>query len=135
MAFRSSCASLTRHSTGPAPQRCFFAWQWRRRQRDGGRPQPLDCGVFLHRGEFRKSSELAWNKSKVRIQDMDHHARFIADLSKRFVVDDEVGCRVNYGFTSKHRFAIFMKIPELNFENIPVIVPTDANVVISSREE
>ena len=81
----------------------------------------LDCGVFLDRGEFRKSGELAWNKSNVRIQEMDHHARFIADLWKRFVVDEEVDCRVNYGFTSKRRFGISMKIQELNYENIPVI--------------
>ena len=81
----------------------------------------LDCGVFLDRGEFRKSGEMAWNKSNIRIQEMDHHARFIADLWKRFVVDEEVDCRVNYGFTSKRRFGISMKIQELNYENIPVI--------------
>ena len=81
----------------------------------------LDCGVFLERTEFRKSGELAWNKSNVRIQEMDHHARFIADLWKRFVVDEEVDCRVNYGFTSKRKFGISMKIQELNYENIPVI--------------
>ncbi|CAE7371257.1 unnamed protein product, partial [Symbiodinium necroappetens] len=81
----------------------------------------LDCGVFLDRSEFRKSGELAWNKSNVRIQEMDHHARFIADLWKRFVVDEEIDCRVNYGFTSKRKFGVSMKIQELNYENIPVI--------------
>ena len=59
----------------------------------------LDCGVFLDRQEFRKSAEFAWNKANVRIQEMDQHARFIADLWKRFIVDEEIDCRVNYGFT------------------------------------
>ena len=81
----------------------------------------LDCGVFLDRQEFRKSAEFAWNKANVRIQEMDQHARFISDLWKRFVVDEEVDCRVNYGFTSKRRFGSSMKVQELNYENIPII--------------
>ncbi|CAL1142580.1 unnamed protein product [Cladocopium goreaui] len=81
----------------------------------------LDCGVFLDRQEFRKSAEFAWNKANVRIQEMDQHARFVADLWKRFIVDEEIDCRVNYGFTSKRRFGSSMKVQELNFENIPTI--------------
>lgn len=81
----------------------------------------LDCGVFLDRQEFRKSAEFAWNKANVRVQEMDQHARFIADLWKRFVVDEEIDCRVNYGFTSKRRFGTSMKVQELNYENVPVI--------------
>eukprot|EP00435_Cladocopium_sp_Y103_P075914 s462_g69.t1 len=81
----------------------------------------LDCGVFLDRQEVRKSSEFAWNKANVRIQEMDQHARFIADLWKRFIVDEEIDCRVNHGFTSKRRFGSAMKIQELNHENIPII--------------
>ena len=81
----------------------------------------LDWGDFLDRQEFRKSAEFAWNKANVRIQEMDQHARFIADLWKCFVVDEEVDCRVNYGFTTKRRFGSSMKIQEMNYENIPVI--------------
>ena len=81
----------------------------------------LDCGVFLDRQEFRKSAEFAWNKANVGIQEMDQNACFISDLWKRFVVDEEVDCRVNYGFTSKRRFGSSMKIQELNYESIPVI--------------
>ena len=47
--------------------------------------------------------------------------RFIADLWKRFVVDEEIDCQVKYGFTSKRRFGSSMKIQELNYENIPVM--------------
>ena len=88
-----------------------------------GDPQSaaLDCGVFLDRQEFRKSAEFAWNKANVRVQEMDQHARFISDLWKRFLVDEEVDCRVNYGFTSKRKFGSSMKVQELNYENIPVI--------------
>ena len=46
---------------------------------------------------------------------------FFADLWKCFVVDEEVDCRVNYGFTTKRRFGSSMKIQEMNYENIPVI--------------
>ena len=81
----------------------------------------LDCGVFLDRQEFPKSSEFAWNKANARIQEMDQHARFIADLWKRFIVDEEIDCRVNYGFTSTRRFGSSMKIQELNYENISII--------------
>lgn len=52
---------------------------------------------------------------------MDHHCRFIADLWKRFVADEEIDCRVNYGFTSKRKFGDSLKVHELNYENIPVI--------------
>ena len=81
----------------------------------------LDCGVFLDRMEFRKSAELAWNKACIRIQEMDRSDHFVADIWKRFVVDEEIDCRVNYGFTSKRRFGSALKVQELNFENIPVI--------------
>ena len=81
----------------------------------------MECGVFLDRQELCKSAEFAWNKANVRIQEMDQHARFVADLWKRFVVDEEIDCRVNYGFTSKRKFGSSMKVQELNYENIPVI--------------
>ena len=110
----------------------------------------LDCGVFLDRAEFRKSAEFAWNKAplgkhinlylvllycveartsssvfdilrNVHIQEMDCHGRFVADLWKRFVADEEIDCRVNYGFTAKRRFGNSLKVQELNYENIPVI--------------
>ena len=81
----------------------------------------LDCGVFMERAEFRKSAELAWNKANVRIQEMDQSGRFLADIWKRFVVDEEIDCRVNYGFTTKRRFGNSMKVQELNYENIPII--------------
>ena len=81
----------------------------------------LDCGVFLERQEFRKSAELAWNKANIRIQEMSQHGHFISDLWKRFVVNEEIDCRVNYGFTAKRRFGTSMQVQELNFENIPII--------------
>ena len=81
----------------------------------------LDCGVFLERQEFRKSLELAWNKANIRIQEMSQHGHFISDLWKRFAVNEEIDCRVNYGFTSKSRFGTSMQVQELNFENIPII--------------
>ncbi|CAE8688578.1 unnamed protein product, partial [Polarella glacialis] len=81
----------------------------------------LDCACFIDRMEFRKSGEFAWNMCTVRIQEMDHHGRFVSDVWKRFVVDEEIACRVNFGFTSKRRFGSSMKVQELNYENIPVI--------------
>ncbi|CAE7791620.1 unnamed protein product [Symbiodinium sp. CCMP2592] len=81
----------------------------------------LDCGVFLDRMEFRKSAELAWNKSNIRIQEMDTKVRFLSDIWKRFIVDEEIDCRVNYGFTTKRRFGTSLKIQEVNYENVPVI--------------
>ena len=81
----------------------------------------FDCGCFQQRDEFKKSGGLAWNKSIVRIQEMDANARFLSDLWKRFVVDEEIFCRVNYGFTEKLKFGESMKDQELNYENIPVI--------------
>ena len=81
----------------------------------------LDCGVFLERQEFRKSAELAWNKANIRIQEMSQRGHFISDLLKRFVVNEEIDCRVNYGFTSKRCFGTSMQVQELNFENIPII--------------
>ena len=81
----------------------------------------LDCGVFLDRMEFRKSAELAWNKANIRVQEMDKEGRFIADLWKRFVVDEEIDCRINYGFTSKRKIGRSMQAQELNYENIPII--------------
>ncbi len=48
-------------------------------------------------------------------QEMDHHDRFLGDLWKRFVVDEEIECHVNYGFTSsRRRFGESMKVQELN---------------------
>ena len=81
----------------------------------------LDCGVFLERMEFRKSAELAWNKANIRVQEMESRGHFVADVWKRFVVDEEIDCRVNYGFTSKRCFGAALKVQELNLENIPVI--------------
>ena len=85
----------------------------------------LDCGVFLDPQEFRKSGEFACGKCNVRIQGMDSHGRFIADIWKRFVVDKEIDCRVNYGFTygftSKRKFGDSMQVQELNYENVPVM--------------
>ena len=40
-------------------------------------------------------------------------------------MDEEIDCRVNFGFTSKRRFGSAMKIQELNFENIPIIEESD----------
>ena len=80
------------------------------------------------RQEFRKSAGFAWNKANVRIQDMDQNARFISDLWKRFLVDEEEDCRVNHGVNSKRRFGSSMKIHELNYENIPVIEDGRASV-------
>ena len=48
----------------------------------------LDCEVFLDRSGLRKSAELSWNKANVRMQEMDEKSRFIADLWKRYVVDE-----------------------------------------------
>ncbi|CAE6915818.1 unnamed protein product [Symbiodinium sp. CCMP2592] len=81
----------------------------------------LDCGVFLDRSEFRKSAGLSWNKANIRIQEMDEKSRFIADIWKRFVVNEELDLRVNYGFTVKRTFGASMKVQELNYENIPTI--------------
>ena len=81
----------------------------------------LDCGVFLDRAEFRKSARFAWNMATVRIQEMDQKGHFHADIWKRFVVGEDIDCRVNYGFTSKRRFGESMKIQELNYDHIPVI--------------
>ena len=79
------------------------------------------CAVFLDRMEFRKSAELAWNKANICIQEMGRGGHFVADVWKRFVVDEEIDCRVNYGCTSKQRFGSALKVQELNLENIPVI--------------
>ena len=81
----------------------------------------LDCGVFLDRSEFRKSAELAWNMDNVRIQEMDQKSTFHADIWKRFVVDEDIDCRVNYGFTAKRKFGESLKVQELNYDNIPTI--------------
>ena len=78
----------------------------------------LNCGVFLDRMEFRKLAELASNKANIRIQEMEKHGHFVADVWKRFLVD----CCVNYGFTSKRCFGSVLKVQELNFENIPVVL-------------
>ncbi|CAE8711070.1 unnamed protein product, partial [Polarella glacialis] len=68
-----------------------------------------------------KSSAFAWNMCTVRIQEMDHHGCFVSDVWERFVVDEEIDCRVNYGFTSKRRLGSYMKVQELNYENIPIV--------------
>ena len=44
----------------------------------------LACGVFTDRMEFRKSGECAWNRALVRIQDMNHHDKFVGDIWKTF---------------------------------------------------
>ena len=69
----------------------------------------------------QKSAELAWNKANIRVQEMESRGHFVADVWKWFVVDEEIDCRVNYGFTSKRCFGAALKVQELNFENIPVI--------------
>lgn len=81
----------------------------------------LDCGCFTDRGEFRKSGEFAWNRPDVQVQEMDHAIRFIGDVWKRFVVDEEIDCRVNYGFTVKRKVGDSMKVQELSCENVPVV--------------
>ncbi|CAE7447303.1 unnamed protein product, partial [Symbiodinium sp. CCMP2456] len=91
----------------------------------------LDCGVFLDRAEFRKSAELAWNRANVRIQEIDHNGRFVADIWKRFVVDEDIDCRVNYGFTAKRRFGECMKIQELNYDNIPIIEEDELTTLLA----
>ena len=89
----------------------------------------LDCGVFLDPQEFRKSGEFACRKCNVRIQGMDSHGRFIADIWKRFVVDKEIDCRVNYGFTSKRKFGDSMKVQELNvMEEVREIISKRASI-------
>ena len=52
---------------------------------------------------------------------MDQNGKFLADLWKRFIVDEELDCHVNCSFTSKRRFGSSMKIQGLNYENIPVV--------------
>ena len=43
----------------------------------------------------------------------------IADQdSKRFVVDEDIDCRVNYVFVSKRRFGSSLNIQELNFVSV-----------------
>lgn len=81
----------------------------------------LDCGVFLDRTEFRKSAGCAWNCANVRLNEIDCNTKFLSDIWKRFVVDEEIDVRVNYGFTVKRKFGRSMKVQDLNYENIPVI--------------
>ena len=64
------------------------------------------CSVFLDRSELLKRA---------------CQMRFISDVWKRFVGDEEIDCSVNYGFTSNRCFGEAMKIQELNYENVPVI--------------
>jgi hypothetical protein len=52
----------------------------------------LDCSCFTDRNEFRKSAELAWGRTVVRVQEMNQHCRFQADIWKRFVVNEETDC-------------------------------------------
>ncbi|CAK0861635.1 unnamed protein product, partial [Prorocentrum cordatum] len=84
----------------------------------------LDCGVFYDRSEWRKSGGAAWNKSIVRIQECDANARMVSDIWKRFIVAEELSCRVNYGFTVQRTFGECKKDQELNYENIPVLEKT-----------
>ena len=60
----------------------------------------------------------AWNKANIRIQEMERGGHFVADVWKRFVVDEKIDCCVKYGFTSKRRFGTALKVQEL--ENITV---------------
>ncbi|CAK0883060.1 unnamed protein product [Prorocentrum cordatum] len=50
----------------------------------------LDCGAFQDRNEWRK--------------ECDGGASFLGDIWKRFVVDEALACRVNYGFNSSRKF-------------------------------
>ena len=59
--------------------------------------------------------------SAVRIQECDGGAAFLGDIWKRFVVDEALTCRVNYGFNSSRKFGESKKDLELNWENIPTI--------------
>ena len=85
---------------------------WRRGLLGDVASATLDCGVFLDRVEFRISAELAWSKANIRIQEMESRGRFVADVWKRFIVDEEIDCGVNFGFTSKRRFGTAMKVQE-----------------------
>ncbi|CAK0904007.1 unnamed protein product [Prorocentrum cordatum] len=81
----------------------------------------MDCSCLLERSEFKKSGGLAWNQSIVRIQEIDGAARFLSDIWKRFIVDEEIDCGENFGFTETLKFGESMKDQKLNFENIHVI--------------
>ena len=48
----------------------------------------------------------------------------ISDIWKRFIVGEELSCRVNYGFTVQRTFGECKKDQELNYENIPVLEET-----------
>ncbi|CAE7897821.1 unnamed protein product, partial [Symbiodinium sp. KB8] len=50
--------------------------------------------------------------------EMERGGHFVADVWKRFVVDEKIDCCVKYGFTSKRRFGTALKVQEL--ENITV---------------
>ena len=83
----------------------------------------LEANAFVEQGEFRKSGHCAWKKKVVRIQELPVGAkrRFKTDIWKRFIVGEEIDCRVNFGFTAKRTFGESMKVQECNYENIPVI--------------
>ena len=81
----------------------------------------LDCEVFQERGEFRKSAGDAWNKSTIRVQEVDRRACFLGDLFKRWVVGEEIDLRVNFGFTVKRSFDEARKVIEVNYQNLPTI--------------
>eukprot|EP00959_Pyramimonas_sp_CCMP1952_P062841 1314115-Pyramimonas_sp.AAC.1 len=84
----------------------------------------LDCGVFYDRSEWRKSGGAAWNKSIVRIQECDANARMVSDIWKRFIVGEELSCRVNCGFAAQRTLGECKKDQELNYENTPVLEET-----------
>ncbi|CAK0791298.1 unnamed protein product, partial [Prorocentrum cordatum] len=71
--------------------------------------------------EWRKAGGDAWAMSAVRVQECDGGATFLGDIWKRFVVDEALTCRVNYGFNSSRKFGESKKDLELNWENIPTI--------------
>lgn len=79
----------------------------------------LDCACFMDRQEFRKSGGDAWDRLHVRTCEAPGpNARLESDLWKRFITDEEIDVRVNYGFTVKRRFGNSYKAWECNFESI-----------------
>ena len=75
-------------------------------------------------GIFGEGQNIRWvglEQSQCAIQEMDQHARFVADLWERFVFDDGVDSPVNDGLASKRRFGSSMKVQEVNYENIPIM--------------
>ena len=52
---------------------------------------------------------------------MENHCHSVAEVWKRFVVDEEIDGRVNDGFISKRCFGAALKMQEPKLEHIQVI--------------